>query len=548
MEQPATPARLWSEKNMSIKEVEVATASGDYRTRRWAILATMLLGTTLAILDSSILNILVVPIIEEFRTDLRTVEWILTSYNLAFAVFMIGFGSLGDRAGRRRLYVFGQVIFVVGSGLAAVASGPWQIIAFRAIQGLGAAALAPNALAIILDHFPEGERGAALGVWGAAAGLGGALGPTVGGLVAQEWGWRALFLVNIPVGLLVAGTAYRLLAPDRQRYQQPFDSRGFFTLSAALLAFSVSLMGVPGAGGTWVKSGFVALALLLGMCFILVERRAPEPLVDLKAILRREVIAANLAVFVALLIMAGGMFLSVLYAQLLTDASQAAIGLLLAPCALMTFVLAPVGGRLADKIGPRVLAVAGLLALTASVAIPAQWHPGSATSVVLWSNLIAGAGIGLATPALIRVATESVGQDRAGMGAGVYKTVNELGGVFGVILLGTVLEGRIIANALQQIPGHFLPQELSVKAVTSLKALESHALQKGLPVQDLDGFHRALVEAIQRGFEQVFGLAVLLAGIGVAAALMVPKRLNNGPDEMTVQEATTKLRDEKSVA
>lgn len=354
----------------------------------------MLTGTMLAILDSSILNILVLPIMEEFQADLRTVEWVLTSYNLAFAVFLIGFGSLGDTVGRRHLYVWGQAVFVLGSGLAAVASEPWQLIAFRAMQGLGAAALALNALALIVDHFPEGERGSALGIWGAAAGLGGALGPAVGGMVAQTWGWRALFLLNLPVGLLVIGAAYVLLPADPPWRDQRFDIRGFVLLSAALLELSLALTGAPDLGGGW-------------------------------------------------------------------------------------------------------------------------------------SNLIAGAGIGLATPALIRVSTESVGEARSGLGAGVYKTVNELGGVFGVVLLGALLEARIVANALQQIPNHFLPQELSLKVLTSLKAVESHALQKGLPLQELDGFHRALVEAVQRGFDQVFGVATLLAGIGILAGLLLPRRVGS---------------------
>jgi EmrB/QacA subfamily drug resistance transporter len=383
-------------------------ASEGGRLRRWAILATMLSGTILAILDSSILNISVIPIMEEFQADLQTVQWVLTSYNLTFAVFLIGLGSLGDTAGRRRLYVLGQVVFVVGSGLAAVASGPWPLIAFRAMQGLGAAALASNALALILEHFPDGERGAALGIWGAAAGLGGALGPTVGGVVAQTWGWRALFLLNLPIGLLVMGAAYALLAPDRPWRGRPFDTRGFFVLSAALLALSLALTGAPDLGGGWGKGGFVALALLLGTWFVLMERRAPKPLMDLGAILRRDVIAAHLSVFVALLIMGGGMFLSVLYAQFLTDASPATIGLLLAPCASVTVAIAPVGGWLTDKAGPRILAIAGLMTLTASVAIPAWWHPSSAASLVFWSNLLAGAGIGLATPALIRTSTEKV--------------------------------------------------------------------------------------------------------------------------------------------
>jgi MFS family permease len=265
--------------------------------RRWAILATMLTGTMLAILDSSILNILVLPIMEEFQADLQTVEWVLTSYNLAFAVFLIGFGSLGDTVGRRHLYVWGQAVFVLGSGLAAVASEPWQLMAFRAMQGLGAAALAPNALALIVDHFPEGERGSALGIWGAAAGLGGALGPTVGGMVAQTWGWRALFLLNLPVGLLVIGAAYVLLPADPPWRHQRFDIRGFVLLSAALLALSLALTGAPDLGGGWGKGAFVVLSLLLGTGFVVMERRVPQPLMDLEVTFRREVIASNVSVF-----------------------------------------------------------------------------------------------------------------------------------------------------------------------------------------------------------------------------------------------------------
>jgi MFS family permease len=332
--------------------------------------------------------------------------------------------------------------------------------------------------------------------------------------------------LNLPVGLLVAGAAYVLLAPDPPWRRQPFDTPGFFVLSAALLALAVALTGAPDLGGRWGKIGFIALSLLLGMWFVVVEGRAPKPLIALGAILHREVIASNLSVFFALLIMGGGMFLSVLYAQLLADTSPATIGLLVAPCASMTVALAPIGGWLVEKVGPRALATAGLMTLTASVAIPARWHPSSPASLVFWSNLIAGAGIGLATPALIRVSVESVGKEHAGLGAGLYKTVNELGGVFGVVLLGALLEARIVANAMRQLPNHFLPQELSLKALTSLKVLESHALQTGLSLQDLEGFHRALVEAVQRGFAQAFGLAALLAGIGVIAALLVPQRLD----------------------
>jgi EmrB/QacA subfamily drug resistance transporter len=492
----------------------------------------MLLGTVLAVLDSSILNLSVVPIMDEFRADLSTVRWALTSYNLTFAAFMIGFGSLGDATGRRRLYLFGQVTFVVGSGLVAIATGPGQLIAFRAIQGIGAAALAPNALALIHESFPERERGVALGIWGTAAGLGGALGSTVGGIVAQGWGWRWLFLLNLPLGVLVAAAAWGLLARDPGRRREGrVEVRAFFALSAALLAFSLAVLGAPGAPSGWARGGFGALALLFGTWFVRVERRAAVPLVDPGAILRPRVLTASLALFVALLIMDGGMFLSVLYAQLLGGISPAAIGLLLVPCATAAFALAPAGGWLAYRVGPRPLAVAGLVGLAASVAVPIEWHPASAASLVFWSNLIAGASIGLGTPALVLIATNSVPRQRVGLGAGVYKTVNELGGVFGVVLLGTFLETQIIANALRQIPGHFLPQELSLRTVASLEVLENHAVQKGLAPENLEGFHRALTEAVQRGFDEVFGLAAVVASLGVLAGLMLPRRLTQEPIE-----------------
>jgi MFS family permease len=219
------------------------------------------------------------------------------------------------------------------------------------------------------------------------------------------------------------------------------------------------------------------------------------------------------------------MFLLVIYAGFLADASPRTVGLLLTPCAAASFAMAPLAGLFTDRLGPRLLAVTGLLALAVSVAMPLWWHPTSAELAVLWSSAIAGTGVGLSTPALIRVSTESIAEGRAGLGAGVYKTVNELGGVFGVLLLGALLERRILKNALQELPGHFLPDEVSLKLVTSLKTLEEHALRKGLPLEDVAAFHETLVKAVRHGFDQAFGVAVLLAVVGVAVCFLLPKHL-----------------------
>ena len=519
-------------------------------TRRWLILAVMLLGSTMATLSSGILSVSVVPLMDEFRLGLRAVDWLLMSYSLVFASLMIGFGSLGDAVGRRRLFLLGQLVFVLGSAFASLAGGPWQLAAARAIQGAGAAALAPNALALIRDLFPAARRGMALGIWGAAVGLGGALGPVVGGMVTETWGWRAVFIADLPLGLVAAAATWRLLPADHPR-QRAFDARGFVLLGAVLLALSVAIMGAPGLGGA-ARAGLAGGAVLMMGGFLLVEHHTAVPLVDFSSLGRPRLLAGYVAVLFALVTMSGGMFLSVIYAGLLADASPRTVGLLLAPCAAASFVMAPVGGLLTDRLGPRLPAATGLFALAVSVAVPIWWHPASAKSVVVWSNLMAGVGLGLSTPALIRVSTESMAEGRAGLGAGVYKTVNELGAVFGVLILGTLLEGRIVDNALRALPGHFLPGEISLKAVTSLKTLEAHALEKGFPIQDLGGFHQALVAAVRNAFDQAFAVAAVVAVIGIAVSLLLPGRLSEArsaarrqeePDAVGHKVISTDLRD-----
>ena len=288
---------------------------------------------------------------------------------------------------------------------------------------------------------------------------------------------------------------------------------------------SASLLGTPGLNNRSATIGLIGLALLLGIWFAAAERRAAAPLVDLSAIVRPGVLTANIGTFFASFIMAGGMFLSVLYGQFLAGTSAAAIGVLLAPYAVATLAVAPAAGRLSDSLGPRNLAVAGLAGLAVSVALPVLWHPSSAAALVSSSNLIAGISLGIAAPALLRASVEPVPRKHAGVGAGLYKTVNELCGVFGVVLLGTLLEARVVANALRQIPGRFLPQPLTLRALTPPGALETHALQHGLAPQAAGDFQRTLAAALHRGFDQVFGIAALLAGLGILAAFPVPRRL-----------------------
>jgi EmrB/QacA subfamily drug resistance transporter len=485
-----------------------------------------LAGTILSVLDSSILNISVLPILREFQTDMAALEWVLTSYNLTFAMFLIGLGRLGDLAGRRWVYLVGQAVFVLGSGLGGLARGTGELVAFRAIQGLGASALAPSALAILVETFPEEERGAALGVWGAAAGIAGAVGPTVGGMVADALGWRTLFFMNVPLGITLILAAALVLPTDGRRVPwAEFDALGFALLSGLLGLVGLLLLGPPGRLG-----GPVFVAALIGgiLCLLIIfawhERRSAHPLVDLATLRLPAIWAANASVFFALLIMAGGMFLTVLYAQLLGSYSSLWVGLLLAPCAATSFLLSPIGGRLCDRVGARPLAVAGLGLLFASVLLPAIWRQASPAALVVLANMAAGAGVGLATPALVRTATEAVEPTRVGMASGLYKTMNELGGVFGVVLLGSLLEARIVANALRAIPGHMLPADLNLKALSSLKDLEVHALQRGLLPADVSGFHRAIQDAVARGFNQVFWVATGVALVGLLVACLVPRR------------------------
>jgi NTE family protein len=423
--------------------------------RRQPLPKTVLLvaafGAFLAFLDSTIVNIAFPNIQHSFPTyDLSSLSWVLNAYNIVFAAFLVAAGRLADLLGRKRMFVYGVVVFTVASGLCAIAGTVEQLVAFRVLQGIGAAILVPASLALVVEGFDAARRAHGVGLWGAAAALASGLGPPIGGAIVQASSWRWAFLVNVPLGIVAVVVARRGLvesrAPGRRRVP---DLRGAVLLAAALGLLTLGLIRGPDWG--WASAGtvgsFVAGAVAL-VGFVMSSRFHPAPLVEPAFLRIRSFVAGNLLTVIASAGFYGYLLTHVLFLNYVWRYSLLQTGLAVAPAALVAAVVAAVLGRVADRRGHRMIVVIGALIWAGSLVwylqrvgptpdFLSEWLPG---------QLLQGIGVGATLPLLGSAAL-------AGLAAGgsyatasaVVSSTRQLGAVIGVallvILIGTPAHG-----------------------------------------------------------------------------------------------------------
>jgi DHA2 family methylenomycin A resistance protein-like MFS transporter len=365
------------------------------------------------------------------------------AYALVLAAAMLGAGDLADRVGSRRLFLSGLALFGTASAVCAVAPGAGVLIGARAAQGLGAAAILPSSLAIVNQLFPDPvERPRAIGIW---AGLGGSalvLGPILGGVLVDALGWRAIFWVNVPLALaaLIAAAALLPCSPSVPTARPDLAGQALGTLALAALVLALIEGGRAGFGSAPALAG-AAVSLVSFGCFVVAERRSSRPLLDLGWFARPTFNGANAGSALMNLGTLGSIFAISLFLQQNRGLSPLAAGLDLVPLALPLAALTPFTGRLVGRVGARLPAGLGLLACGAGylgIALlggPAIEGPGG------WAFLVlAGAGMGVAVPALVAGATEALGPDRAGIAAAVNNTSRQVGGAVGVALIGGFAE------------------------------------------------------------------------------------------------------------
>jgi EmrB/QacA subfamily drug resistance transporter len=401
--------------------------------------------------------------------SMATLEWAVNAYGLAFAAGIITASALGDRLGRRRVYVAGLILFSAASAACALAPTAATLIAARAVQGVGAAIVTPLSLTILTSSFPAAKRGAVVGIWGGIAGLAVAGGPLVGGGIVQglsSWHW--IFWVNVPIGVAAAVASARLL-PESHGPARRVDLPALPLIAGASLALTWGLVRAGGSG--WGDAFTVALlaggaALLAG--FVLRERTAPEPMVPLRLFRSRTFTAANAAAFLQSGALVSAAFLTTEYFQLGLGYGPLATGLRLLPWTATPMIVAPLAGALADRIGTRPLLVTGLalqaggLAWFAAIASAAGGYGRFVTPLI-----IAGVGISMSIPTSASAALGAVPPAEVGTASGVNNTMGRFGGAFGVAIVTAVFTAHgSLASAAGVIAGY--RPALAVSAALSL--------------------------------------------------------------------------------
>ena len=388
-------------------------------------------------------NLVVTTALPSIRVDLgatiESLEWTVNAYTLTYAVLLLTGAALGDRFGRRRMFVIGMTTFTVASALAALAPTTGMLVAARALQGLGAAIVTPLTLTLLSEAVPEGRRGLAIGLWSGVSGLGVALGPVIGGAIVDGISWHWIFWVNVPLGLVLVPYAARHLQESRGPNAR-LDLRGVGLVAAGLLALVFALVRANTLGWTSapILGGLGGGAALLAL-FVAWEARAPEPMLPLRFFLNRAFSATNVVSFAMFFGVFGSIFFLSQYFQTVQGASPLESGLRTLPWTGMPMIVAPLAGIWSDRIGSRPLMAAGL----ALQAIAVGWIAAVATVDTAYVTLIpafvlGGSGMGLVFAPSANAVLSAVRPAEAGQASGATNTIRELGGVMGISVLATV--------------------------------------------------------------------------------------------------------------
>jgi EmrB/QacA subfamily drug resistance transporter len=397
------------------------------------------LGGFMAALDVVVVATAMPTVRVRLGTGLSQMEWTVNAYTLVFAVLMMTGAALGDRFGRRRMYVVGLVWFGAASALAALSTTAGELIAARAVQGAGAALLTPLTLVLVADAFPPARRGMALGVWGGVSAMGVAAGPVLGGVVVQELTWQWIFWVNVPVAAAAAVGA-RLRIRESRGPRPYLDVPGLVLVAAAMLALTWAPVKAPELGwGDPQVAGSLVLGALLVAGFVLRERAARHPMVPLGYFRRRGFTIANIMNFLLTFSQIGSLFFVTQFFQTGMGYSPLQAGVRLLVWMAVPMCVTPFAGRLADRFGTRPFLILGALCQTVGTAwIAAVTTPGVGYGAVVAPLVLLGVGVSLYYPALAGTVTLSVPREDAGVAAGTNTALRQLGSVFGVAIMSVV--------------------------------------------------------------------------------------------------------------
>jgi EmrB/QacA subfamily drug resistance transporter len=411
--------------------------------RRWWTLGAMCFALFMIMLDNTVVNVALPSIQKDLHSSISGLEWTVNAYTLSFAVLLVTGGRLGDIFGRRRMFLFGVVVFGASSAFIGLSQSEAWLVIGRAIQGFGAAFMMPATLSIISNAFPAHERGKAIGTWAGVSALALAIGPVVGGFLTENVSWQSIFFLNVPVAVIAV---FVTLAAARESRDETsthhIDFAGVGTISVGLAALVLAL--VEGNAWGWGSPrilGLFAVAAVALVAFVVAEMNVDEPMVDFSFFRSKSFLGANLVAFIVSFSMLAMFFFLALYMQNIKGYSPLQAGVRFLPSTLVIVVAGPIAGRLSDRIGPRPLMVSGLTLVAGAMFWQGHLSVDTSYGFLVGAFMLMGLGIGLVMSPMSTAAMNAVEPTKAGVASGILSMGRMVGGTFGVAVMGALITG-----------------------------------------------------------------------------------------------------------
>ncbi len=492
---------------------------------KWWTLTAVCLGTFMLLLDITIVNVALPAIQTSLHSSFADLQWVVDAYALTLAALLLTAGSLADLYGRRRLWVAGLVIFTGASALCGAAQTPLMLELSRGLQGVGGAIMFAVSLALLANAFRGKDRGVAFGVWGAITGVAVAIGPIVGGALVTGLSWRAIFFVNLPIGVVAVTLSATRVVESRNEHARRPDWAGFsmFTVALASLVYALIESGSAGFGATRVVAAF-AVAVVLLVAFVVVESRSEHPMFDLSLFRLPTFSGGSIAAFGVSAGSFSVLLYLVLYLQDVLGYSALQTGLRLLVLSGGIMVVAGVAGRLTSKVPVRALIGPGLALAGAGLLLMRGLTAGSSWTHLIPGLLVAGVGVGFVNPPLASTAVGVVRPERSGMASGINSTFRQVGIATGIALLGTLFANRLGSAVLASTAG----TPLASRSRPISAALEDGST--GRLFARVPASQRALLGRVLRGsFAASLDEILLVAGVislvsAVAAFALIRSR------------------------
>jgi EmrB/QacA subfamily drug resistance transporter len=490
--------------------VDGALVGGE--RRRWWTLGAVSLGLFMIMLDNTVVNVALPSIQKDLHSSISGLEWTVNAYTLSFAVLLVTGGRLGDIFGRRRMFLFGVVVFGLSSAFIGFSQSEAWLVAGRAAQGVGAAFMMPATLSIISNAFPPQERGRAIGTWAGVSAMALAIGPVVGGFLVENVSWQSIFFLNVPVAALAVVVTLAATRESRDESStHHVDFPGVTAVTVGLAALVLAL--VQGNSWGWGSArivGLLAISAIALIAFAIVERRVLEPMVDFRFFRSRSYLGANIVAFIVSFAMLAMFFFLALYMQNIKGYSPLEAGVRFLPSTAVIILAGPIAGRLTDRIGPKPLMTLGLLVVAASLFWQGHLTPDTSYSFLVGAFVLMGLGMGLVMSPMSTAAMNAVEPAKAGVASGILSMSRMVGGTFGVAAMGALVTGLGKGRLDSLLPN--LPESARGKLADSLGA---GGAQVGGPVGT--AVQDAYVYALNNGLR----IAAIIAALGALVTWML---------------------------